>query len=75
MCLLIVDRRFQILRKIKLSDNNYEDIARALVKWVLTGSLIGVILDNIILFFAIGGIIGILSSIVTLYSKSEKVQE
>lgn len=45
------------MRKIKLSDNNYEDIARALVKWVLTGSLIGVILDNIILFFAIDQLI------------------
>lgn len=60
------------MRKTIFTDNDYESIARSIVIGVTVGSVIGIFLYKTVLFFAIGGLIGILLGIFSIYRKTNK---
>lgn len=62
-----------MLDKIFLSDKEYEIISKGIVFWVLLGTLIGMLYGEIILFFSLGGVLGIiLTTIHTLVKRKNK---
>ena len=53
-----------LLKNIILSEKDYECLTKAIAMGVAIGTIIGAILDDVILFFALGGIIGIVTSFI-----------
>lgn len=48
------------MKNFMLSDEDYERLSKGIASGVGIGIIIGAILENITLFFALGGVIGIL---------------
>lgn len=48
------------MKNFMLSDEDYERLSKGIASGVGIGIVIGAILENITLFFALGGVIGIL---------------
>ena len=62
-----------MIEKIILSDKEYEYLTKVIALGVGIGTLIGLLLENVILGFASGGVIGIiLSFIYSYYKKTRK---
>lgn len=62
-----------MLDKIFLSDKEYEIISKGIVFGVLLGTLIGMLYGEIILFFSLGGVLGIIfTTIHTLIKRNNK---
>lgn len=59
-----------MLEKFSLSEQEYENVAKGIVGGVGIGTLIGLIIGTVTLWFAIGGVLGIISSLI--YSFFEK---
>lgn len=53
-----------MFRNIILSEKDYEYLTKAIAIGVGIGIIIGLILDNVILFFALGGVIGIIDAFI-----------
>jgi uncharacterized membrane protein len=53
-----------MLDKISLSEREYENVAKGIAGGVGIGTLIGLIIGNVTLWFAIGGVVGIISSLI-----------
>ncbi|AOR24693.1 hypothetical protein [Clostridium taeniosporum] len=62
-----------MLEKIMLTDKEYENLAKGIAIGVGVGIIIGTIFDNTVLFFAAGGVLGIVSSLI--YSKIKEYKE
>lgn len=62
-----------MLEKIMLSDKEYENLAKGIAIGVGIGIIIGTIFDNAVFFFAAGGVLGIIGSLI--YSKVEEHKE
>jgi len=60
----------KMLEKFSLSEKEYENVAKGIAGGVGIGTLIGLIIGNVTLWFAIGGVLGIISSLI--YSFFEK---
>ena len=56
--------------KLMLNDKDYEILTKGIASGVFIGTIIGIITGEITLFFALGGIIGIVAS--TIISISNK---
>ena len=62
-----------MIEKIILSDQDYEYLTKGIAIGVGIGTLVGLLLENVILGFASGGVIGIiLSFIYSYYKKTRK---
>ena len=57
-------------KKIYLSDKQCEYLAKGIVLWVGLGTILGAIIGYVELFFALGGVLGILISLI--YSAIKK---
>lgn len=55
--------------KIILSDKDYEYLTRGIASGVGIGTVVGLILENIVLGFAAGGVVGIILSFIYSYYK------
>lgn len=53
-----------LFKNIILSEKDYECLAKAIAMGVGIGIITGIILDNVVLFFALGGVIGIITSFI-----------
>ena len=53
-----------MIEKIILSDQDYEYLTKGIAGGVGIGTLIGLLLENVILGFASGGVIGIILSLI-----------
>ncbi|MEG2727366.1 MAG: hypothetical protein RR940_03930 [Bacilli bacterium] len=60
------------LEKIYLSDKEYEIISKGIVFGVLVGTLIGMFIGEVVLFFSLGGVLGIIST--TIYTITRKIK-
>lgn len=57
-------------KKLILSEKDYEYLTKGLALGVGIGTIIGALLENVLLFFALGGVLGIIgSSIFSFYKK------
>lgn len=56
--------------KLMLNDKDYEILTKGIAGGVFAGTIIGIITGEITLFFALGGVIGIVAS--TIISISNK---
>lgn len=61
-----------MLNKLMLSDKDYEYLTKGIAMGVGLGMLVGVMVDEIILFFALGGVIGILRALIYSMTKNHK---
>ena len=62
-----------MIEKIILSEQDYEYLTKGIAIGVGIGTLVGLLLENVILGFASGGVIGIiLSFIYSYYKKTRK---
>lgn len=52
------------MKKIILSDKEYEYLTKGIVGGICLGIIIGLIIGDVIFFFSLGGIIGIVSAII-----------
>lgn len=59
----------KLLDKIILSEKEYEYLTKGIAIGVGLGIVIGTILDEIVLFFALGGVIGIISALIFSFIK------
>lgn len=60
----------RLLEKMILSEGDYEYLTKGIAFGVGIGIIIGIIAENIILFFALGGVVGILvASILSIIKK------
>lgn len=60
----------KLLEKMILSEKDYEYLTKGIAFGVGIGTIIGIIVENIILFFALGGVVGILvASILSIIKK------
>lgn len=64
-----------MLDKLVLSDKDYEYLTKGIAYGVGLGTLAGVIIGNITLAFAAGGVIGIISAGVYSYYKKLKKRD
>jgi len=62
-----------MLDKLSLSERECENVAKGIAWGVGIGTLIGLITGNVILWFAVGGVAGIISSLT--YSFFEKYKK
>ena len=62
----------QMVEKIMLSDKDYEYLTKGIASGVGIGTIIGMLLQDIILGFAAGGVIGIILSFVYSYYRKAK---
>lgn len=53
-----------MFKNIILSEKDYECLTKAIAMGVGIGIITGLILDNVVLFFALGGVIGIITSFI-----------
>lgn len=58
--------------KIILSDEEYEYLTRGIASGVGIGTIVGLLLENIVLGFAAGGVVGIILSFIYSYYKKVK---
>ena len=58
-----------MIEKIILSDKDYEYLTKGIAIGVGIGTLVGLLLENVILGFASGGVIGIILSFIYSYYK------
>ena len=58
-----------MIEKIILSDQDYEYLTKGIASGIGIGTLIGLLLENVILGFASGGVIGIILSLIYSYYK------
>ena len=63
----------KFLEKIILSEKDYEYLTKGIAAGVGLGIIIGVVAENIILFFALGGVIGIIGA--SLLSIIKKIKD
>lgn len=63
-----------MLDKLVLSDKDYEYLTKGIAGGVGIGILLGVIVGNITLTFAAGGVIGTILAVIYLYYKKSKKQ-
>lgn len=63
-----------MLDKLVLSDKDYEYLTKGIAGGVGVGILLGVIVGNITLTFAAGGVIGTILAVMYLYYKKSKKQ-
>ena len=61
-----------MVEKIMLSDKDYEYLTKGIASGVGIGTIIGMLLQDIILGFAAGGVIGIILSFVYCYYRKAK---
>ena len=62
----------KFLEKIILSEKDYEYLTKGIAAGVGIGIIVGVITEEIVLFFALGGVTGILAaSIISIIKKSK----
>ena len=61
-----------MVEKIMLSDKDYEYLTKGIASGVGIGTIIGMLLQDIILGFAAGGVIGIILSFVYSYYRKAK---
>lgn len=61
-----------MLEKLSLSDQEYDNMVKGIAIGVGLGILIGAILENVTFYFALGGVIGIIVSLI--YSKYSKLK-
>ncbi|MEN8079326.1 hypothetical protein ABFP60_20425 [Clostridioides difficile] len=61
-----------MVEKIILSDKDYEYLTKGIASGVGIGTLIGLLLEDIVLGFAAGGVIGIIASFIYSYYKKIK---
>ncbi|GAA0078948.1 hypothetical protein UT300005_33270 [Clostridium sp. CTA-5] len=59
-----------MLEKLMLSDKECENLAKGIAIGVGLGTVVGALLDNTVFYFAFGGVVGIVSSLI--YSKVEE---
>ena len=59
----------RMVDKIILSDKDYEYLTRGIASGVGIGTVVGLILENIVLGFAAGGVVGIILSFIYSYYK------
>lgn len=62
-----------MLEKISLSDREYEMVTKGIAIGVGSGILLGAIVGKITLFFALGGVCGVIFSLI--YAKQHKVKK
>ena len=62
-----------MIEKIILSEQDYEYLTKGIAIGVGIGTLVGLLLENVILSFASGGVIGIILSLI--YSCYKKVKK
>ncbi len=62
-----------MIEKIILSDQDYEYLTKGIAGGVGIGTLLGLLLENVIFGFALGGVIGIILSLI--YSGYKKVSK
>ena len=53
-----------MIEKIILSDQDYEYLTKGIASGIGIGTLVGLLLENVILGFASGGVIGIILSLI-----------
>ena len=58
-----------MIEKIILSDQDYEYLTKGIAGGVGIGTLLGLLLENVIFGFALGGVIGIILSLIYSYYK------
>ena len=58
-----------MIEKIILSDQDYEYLTKGIASGVGIGTIVGLLLGNVILGFASGGVIGIILSFIYSYYK------
>ncbi len=58
-----------MIEKIILSDQDYEYLTKGIASGIGIGTLVGLLLENVILGFASGGVIGIILSLIYSYYK------
>lgn len=62
-----------MIEKIILSDQDYEYLTKGIASGIGVGTLIGLLLEDVILGFSLGGVIGIILSLI--YSGYKKVSK
>ncbi|MEN8076372.1 hypothetical protein ABFP60_05370 [Clostridioides difficile] len=60
-------------KKLILSEKDYEYLTKGLALGVGVGIIIGALLENVLLFFALGGVLGIIGASVFSFYKKFKV--
>lgn len=60
-------------RKLVLSERDYEHLAKGIASGVGIGIIIGAIVGDVILFFSIGGVIGIIGA--TIFSALNRFKQ
>jgi ABC-type nitrate/sulfonate/bicarbonate transport system permease component len=70
--LFIKIRRYAMVEKIMLSDKEYEYLTKGIAIGVGIGIVSGMVLEDIVLGFSAGGVIGIIVSFVYSYYKRLK---
>lgn len=58
-----------MIEKIILSDQDYEYLTKGIASGIGIGTLVGLLLENVILGFDSGGVIGIILSLIYSYYK------
>ncbi|WP_195987684.1 hypothetical protein [Clostridium sp. D53t1_180928_C8] len=62
----------KLWENIILSENDYEYLTKGIAFGVGIGIIVGAICENIILFFALGGVIGILGAVILSIVKNKE---
>ena len=59
-----------MLKKLILSEKDYKYLTKGLSSGVILGVIIGTIVENVLFFFALGGSLGIIGTIIfSIYNK------
>lgn len=59
-----------------LSDKDFEYIAKGILHGVLIGIIVGAFFDNILLFFALGGVLGVIGALIySMVSKLSRTKD
>ncbi len=62
-----------MFKKLNLSEKYYEYLTKGLSSGVLLGIIIGTLVKDILFFFALGGILGIICAFIFSYYKKFKL--
>lgn len=63
----------KILEKMILSDKDYEYLTKGIAIGIGIGTLVGIVIENVTLAFAAGGVIGILTAFIYSIYRRKKV--
>ena len=63
----------EVLKKLILSEKDYEYLTKGLASGVGLGIIIGALVEDILFFFALGGILGIIGSGIFSFYRKFKV--